>query len=88
MVVDGLQSRWADLKIEMKVIQTRGDQRKSGIVDVRAGRKGLFTGEIERALATRAIDLAVHSAKDLPSALAPGTEIAAALPRAPASIAP
>jgi hydroxymethylbilane synthase len=83
VVVDGLQSRWADLKIEMKVIQTRGDQRKNGIVDVRAGRKGLFTGEIERALGTRAIDLAVHSAKDLPSALTPGTEIAAALPRAP-----
>ena len=83
VVVDGLQSRWADLKIETKVIQTRGDQRKSRIVDVRAGRKGLFTGEIERALITREIDLAVHSAKDLPSALTPGTEIAAVLPRAP-----
>jgi len=51
VVAGGLQTRWADLKIEMKVIQTRGDQRKSRIVDVRAGRKGLFTGEIERALA-------------------------------------
>ena len=83
VVVEGLQTRWADLKIEMQVIQTRGDQRKSRIVDVRAGRKGLFTGEIERALVTRDIDLAVHSAKDLPSALIPGTEIAAVLPRAP-----
>src|SRR6266852_5425323 len=83
VVVDGLQSRWADLKIETKIIRTRGDQRRSRIVDVRAGRKGLFTGEIERALITREIDLAVHSAKDLPSALTPGTEIAAALPRAP-----
>ena len=83
VVVDGLQSRWADLKIETKIIQTRGDQRESRIVDVRAGRKGLFTGEIERALVTRAIDLAVHSAKDLPSALTTGTEIAATLPRAP-----
>src|ERR1700736_3769433 len=83
VVVDGLQSRWADLRIETKIIQTRGDQRESRIVDVRAGRKGLFTGEIERALVTRAIDLAVHSAKDLPSALTTGTEIAATLPRAP-----
>src|SRR5438105_10911118 len=83
VVVDGLQTRWADLKIETKIIQTRGDQRKSRIVDVRAGRKGLFTGEIERALAAHEIDLAVHSAKDLPSALTPGTEIAAVLPRAP-----
>jgi len=85
VVAGGLQTRWADLTIETKVIQTRGDQRKTnwGIVDVRAGRKGLFTGEIERALTTGEIDLAVHSAKDLPSALTPGTEIAAALPRAP-----
>ncbi len=83
VVVEGLQTRWADLKIEMTVIQTRGDQRKNRIVDVRAGRKGLFTGEIERALITRDIDLAVHSAKDLPSALTPETEIAAVLPRAP-----
>src|SRR5216684_2535859 len=84
VVAGGLQTRWADLTIETKVIQTRGDQRKTnwGIVDVRAGRKGLFTGEIERALITREIDLAVHSAKDLPSALAPKTEIAAVLPRA------
>src|SRR6266404_441815 len=81
VVVEGLQTRWADLKIEMTVIQTRGDQRKNRIVDVRAGRKGLFTGEIERALITRDIDLAVHSAKDLPSALTPETEIAAVLPR-------
>ena len=48
---------------------------------MRAGRKGLFTAEIERALVTRDVDLAVHSAKDLPSDLVPGTQIAAVLPR-------
>jgi hydroxymethylbilane synthase len=86
LVADALRARWADLKIEAKVIKTRGDERKTdwGIVDVRAGRKGLFTGEIERALVTRDIDLAVHSAKDLPSELIPGTQIAAVLPRASA----
>src|ERR1700731_3554003 len=52
-------------------------------LDPRAGRKGLFTGEIERALAAREIDLAVHSAKDLPSELTPGLVVGAALPRAP-----
>jgi hydroxymethylbilane synthase len=81
-VVNALQRRWADLKIEVKVIKTRGDNRKSAIPDVRAGRKGLFTGEIERALVTRRVDLAVHSAKDLPSAITLKTEIAAVLPRA------
>src|SRR5262249_53918567 len=81
-VVHALQARWADLKFEIKVIRTRGDDEKSAIEDVRAGRKGLFTGAIERALVGKQIDLAVHSAKDLPSTLAPKTEIAAVLPRA------
>src|SRR5438477_7467478 len=82
LVVGGLQGRWSDLKFEVKVIKTRGDDSKTAVPDIRAGRKGLFTGEIERALITDDVDLAVHSAKDLPSTLAPGTEIAAVLPRA------
>ena len=82
LVVDRLRARWADLNFEIKVIKTRGDDAKTAIRDVRAGRKGLFTGAIERALLSKKIDLAVHSAKDLPSRLALGTEIAAVLPRA------
>jgi hydroxymethylbilane synthase len=82
LVVDALQSRWADLKFEIEVITTRGDNEKTAITDIRAGRKGLFTGAIERALVRKKIDLAVHSAKDLPSTLAPKTEIGAVLPRA------
>ena|ERR1700730_7311065 len=81
LVIDALQQRWADLKFEIKIIQTRGDDSKTAIEDVRAGRKGLFTGAIERELVAEQIDLAVHSAKDLPSVLAPKTEIAAVLPR-------
>jgi len=82
MVVDRLQSRWADLNFKIQIIKTRGDDSKTAIKDVRAGRKGLFTGAIERQLIRKKIDLAVHSAKDLPSMLGPGTEIAAVLPRA------
>jgi len=82
LVVDALQARWAGLNFEIKVIKTRGDDSKTAIRDVRAGRKGLFTGAIEHELVRRKIDLAVHSAKDLPSTLAPRTEIAAVLPRA------
>ena len=48
MVVDRLQSRWADLNFEIQIIKTRGDDSKTAIKDVRAGRKGLFTGAIER----------------------------------------
>lgn len=82
LVVDRLRTRWAGLNFEIKVIKTRGDDSKTAIEDVRAGRKGLFTGAIEQALIGKKIDLAVHSAKDLPSTLAPGTEIVAVLPRA------
>jgi hydroxymethylbilane synthase len=82
LVVDALQARWADLKFEIKVVKTGGDDKKTAIADVRAGRKGLFTSAIERSLVQKRIDLAVHSAKDLPSKLAPRTEIAAVLPRA------
>jgi hydroxymethylbilane synthase len=82
-VLQALEARWAGLKCEMKIIKTRGDDKEKVVEDARAGRKGLFTGTIERALVEGAIDFAVHSAKDLPSSLAPGTEVAAVLPRAP-----
>ena len=61
---------------------TRSGGQSQEPIDPQAGRKGLFTGEIERALLSRQIDVAVHSAKDLPSEATPGLEICAALPRA------
>ena len=85
MVSDGLRARWADLTVETKIITTSGDENNRKIRDAvqSAGRKGLFTAEIEPALLAGDVDLAVHSAKDLPSELTAGTEIAAVLPRAP-----
>ncbi len=85
LVSDGLRARWADLAVETKIITTSGDETNRKIRDAvqSAGRKGLFTAEIERALLAGDVDLAVHSAKDLPSELTAGTEIAAVLPRAP-----
>jgi hydroxymethylbilane synthase len=46
------------------------------------GRKGVFTAELERALTEKRIDVAVHSAKDIPSEMDGALIIAAVLPRA------
>jgi len=70
-----------DAEIETKIIATKGDTAK--VVDLRAGRKGLFTAGIERALLAGDVDVAVHSAKDLPSETDPCAEIRAVLPRGP-----
>ena len=82
MAEAGLRKAWPQLEIAARIIATRGDARGAEPLDPRAGRKGLFTGEIEEALARREIDVAVHSAKDLPSAMTEALKIGAALPRA------
>lgn len=65
---------------ELVVITTRGDARQDAPLSAIGG-KGVFVAEIHDALRSEAIDLAVHSAKDM-SALSPdGLTIAAALAR-------
>ena len=81
LVENAIRSAHSDVAIEIKIIATRGDDAK--VINPRAGRKGLFTAEIERALVAGEVHVAVHSAKDLPSETSPGTQIAAVLPRAP-----
>ena len=82
MVEAALRQTRPDLEVVRQMISTRGDVRTAESLDPRAGRKGLFTGEIERALAAGEIDVAVHSAKDLPSEMTEGLELGAVLPRA------
>ncbi len=63
-------------EVEIEIIHTTGDK----ITDVAlamVGTKGMFTKEIEEALAAGRVDLAVHSLKDLPTELPPGFQIAA-----------
>jgi hydroxymethylbilane synthase len=68
-------------EVEIEIIHTTGDK----ILDVPLAQvgtkgglgKGIFTKEIEEALAAGRVDLAVHSLKDLPTELAAGFEIAA-----------
>lgn len=65
---------------EIVVLKTTGDRiQDRPLAD--AGGKGLFVKELEDALLSRSIDLAVHSMKDVPVALPPGLAIAALLPR-------
>src|SRR6266511_1922248 len=80
LVEKAIQAAQPDTKIETRIIATRGD--KARLLEPQAGRKGLFTAEIERALLSGDVDVAVHSAKDLPSETNPDAEIAAILPRA------
>src|SRR5207244_7979965 len=62
--------------VEIEIIKRTGDK----ILDValaKVGTKGMFTKEIEEALAEGRIDLAVHSLKDLPTEISSGFKIAA-----------
>jgi hydroxymethylbilane synthase len=67
-------------QITIEAIRTTGDMVQDRPL-AEAGGKGLFTKEIEEALLADRIDLAVHSAKDVPTFLPPGLTLAAYLPR-------
>jgi hydroxymethylbilane synthase len=67
--------------IDLIPMSTTGDERLQWSLEVRGG-KGLFTSELERAILAGEADFAVHSAKDLPTEMEPGLEIAGYLPRA------
>ena len=67
-------------EVEIEIIKTTGDK----ITDValaKVGTKGMFTKEIEDALAEGRVDLAVHSLKDLPTELPPPFELVAVTTR-------
>jgi len=66
--------------IELVVIRTTGDIIQDRTLAEEGG-KGLFTKEIEEALLGQRIDLAVHSAKDMPTILPEGLILAACLER-------
>jgi len=68
------------LHIRTEIITTTGDRDQTSPLP-EVGAKGLFTAELEKALLDGAIDLAVHSAKDLPSVLPAGLDILAFPPR-------
>ena len=73
------QARWVASRlgsaVEIVKVTTAGDLRRE------VGDKSRWTGALEAALLAGEIDIAVHSAKDVPGELAEGTEIVAVPPR-------
>ena len=65
---------------EIVTITTTGDRLSQSVL-AELGGKTVFVKEIDEALIGGTVDLAVHSAKDLPSELPPGLRVCAALPR-------
>jgi hydroxymethylbilane synthase len=66
--------------VEIEIIKTTGD-RLQEVTFAQVGSKGMFTKEIEEALADGRVDLAVHSLKDLPTELPEPFLLAATPPR-------
>ncbi len=80
LVMARLRKQAPGTTFQLQVIRTQGDK----ILDValsKIGDKGLFVKEIETALLEGTIDLAVHSMKDVPTAIPEGLELGALLKR-------
>jgi hydroxymethylbilane synthase len=78
---DHVASLLAPVEVEAVVVQTTGDRdRSSSLAEL--GGKGVFVKEVQAAVLDGRADLAVHSAKDLPSTTPPGLVIAAVPERA------
>ena len=83
MAAAAIKAAFPDIETELVHITTKGDI----VLDKPLGKiggKGVFIDEIEKAMLDGEIDIAVHSAKDLPVEPAAGTCICAVLPRADA----
>lgn len=73
----------SEVEVEIIPVVTTGDQKQQWSL-VEEGGKGLFTRELENALLAGEADIAVHSAKDLPTDMPQGLALAGFLPRAEA----
>lgn len=81
-VVDDLQRRHPLVEFVVQVVKTSGDRPSA--LRTPLG-EGIFVKELEEALQSGAVDLAVHSLKDVPARLSPGFVLAAVPMREDAS---
>jgi len=79
-VVESIRKINPEITVEISVIKTSGDIMQD-VSLLQIGGQGVFVKEIEEALLSGSIDLAVHSMKDVPGDIPEGLTFAAILPR-------
>lgn len=79
-VMGQLQKQHPDINFELVTMKTKGDKMLD-VALAKIGDKGLFTKELELAMQQKEIDFAVHSLKDMPTALPDGLTIGAVCKR-------
>lgn len=77
MVAAQCRAAFPELTFELQIIKTTGDKLQTASMAQGDLPKGLFTKELEVALADERVDLCVHSLKDLPTELPPGLKLGA-----------
>ena len=80
MVEASLRRAFPGLEVSFKTVTTTGDRDRNRSLDEFGG-QGVFVKELEQALTSGEIDLAVHSLKDVPTELGTGLKLSATLPR-------
>lgn len=81
LVIKALRERFPQVDFQMVTMSTRGDRDTSRAL-LEFGGKAVFVEEFEEAILKGDIDIAVHSAKDMPMEIMGGLTISGTLPRA------
>lgn len=81
LVIKALKERFSQVDFQMVTMSTRGDRDTSRAL-LEFGGKAVFVEEFEEAIFKGDIDIAVHSAKDMPMEIMEGLTISGTLPRA------
>lgn len=81
LVIKALNERFPQVDFQMVTMSTRGDRDTSRAL-LEFGGKAVFVEEFEEAILKGDIDIAVHSAKDMPMEIMEGLTISGTLPRA------
>ena len=81
LVIKALRERFPQVDFQMVTMSTRGDRDSSRAL-LEFGGKAVFVEEFEEAILKGDIDIAVHSAKDMPMEIMEGLTISGTLPRA------